>query len=75
MDRNQGTVFVPETIELMRTVLDDAWAHLLPEQQASMSRTVLAERILRAVGRGERDPVRLRACALFTAAAPELKAS
>jgi len=71
MDRN--ATFDPETIELMRSVLDAAWASLLPEQQASMSRTFLAERILRAAARGERDPARLCARALFSAA-PELKA-
>jgi hypothetical protein len=74
MVRNEGTVFDPETIDLMRSVLDAAWASLLPEQQASMSRTILAERILRAVARGKRDPARLCACALFIAAPPKLKA-
>src|SRR2546423_2677838 len=43
----------------------DAWACLLPEQQASFSRTLLAERLLRAAARGERDPEQLRARALF----------
>jgi len=74
MVRNQGTVFDPETIDLMRSVLDAAWASLLPEQQASMSQTILAERILRAVARGERDPTRLCALALFSVASLELKA-
>jgi hypothetical protein len=74
MDRNQGTVFDPETIDLMRSVLDAAWASLQLEQQASVSRTLLAERILRAAQRGERDPARLRARALFSVAPPESKA-
>jgi hypothetical protein len=56
MDRTQGAVFDPETIDLMRSVLDAAWASLLPEQQASVSRTMLAERILKAAAQGERDP-------------------
>ena len=30
MVRNQGTVFDPETIDLMRSVLDAAWAPLAP---------------------------------------------
>jgi hypothetical protein len=66
MDLNEGTVFDPATIDLMRSVLDAAWASLLPEQQARVSRTFLAERILRAAARGERDPSRLRAMALFS---------
>jgi hypothetical protein len=71
MDQN---VFDPETITLLKTVLDDAWASLLPEQQATIGRTLLAERILRAAGRGERDPAALRARALFSVTVPELKA-
>ena len=74
MDRNEGGTFDPETIELMRSVLDAAWASLLPEQQVSVSRTLLAERILRAAARGERDPARLRAYALFSVVPPTLKA-
>ena len=58
----------------MRTVLDAVWASLQPEQQASVSQTLLAERILKAAARGERDPAWLRAPALFGIAAPELKA-
>lgn len=72
MDRNQYRVFDPETIDLMRSALDAAWASLSPEQQASMSRTILAERILNAAALGERNPARLRARALFSVA--ELKA-
>jgi hypothetical protein len=74
MGRNEGTVFDPETIDLMTSALDAAWASLLPEQQARTSRSLLAERILRATARGERDPARLRARALFSVAPPELKA-
>ena len=74
MDRNEGGAFDPETIELMRSVLDAVWASLQPEQQASIRRTLLAERILRAAARGERDPARLRAFALFSVIPPRLKA-
>jgi hypothetical protein len=62
---NGGTIYDPETVELLSTVLDDTWACLLPEQQASVGKTLLAERLLRAAARGERDPQRLRARALF----------
>ena len=76
MDVNPGRIYDPETIELLRTVLDDAWACLLPAQQASFSKTFLAERLLRAAARGERDPEQLRARALFAVVPPPvLKAS
>jgi hypothetical protein len=41
---------------------------LRPEQQATISRTSLAERILKAAAQGERDPIRLRAHALLSIA-------
>jgi len=75
MNHNVGEVYDPETIELLKTVLDEAWACLLPEQQAGVSKTLLAERLLRAAARGERDPALLRDRALFIVATPELKAS
>jgi hypothetical protein len=59
-------VLDPETVALLGTVLDEAWAVLLPEQQAAISRDLLAERLLRAAVRGERDRKALRARALFT---------
>ena len=65
MDWNVGVVFDPETVELLRTVLDEAWADLLPEQQASMDRYPLGRTHIRAAARGERDPDALRARALF----------
>ena len=54
-----------ETIVLMRTALDEAWASLSPGEQAQTSQSLLAERILSAAKRGERDPIRLRASALI----------
>ena len=74
MDRNEGAVFEPETIDLMRSVLDAAWASLPADQQANVSRTFMAQHILEAAAQGERDPARLRACALFGLVRPELKA-
>jgi hypothetical protein len=47
--------FDPDTVALLRTTLDRAWASLSPRQQAVTSRSVLAERILKAAARGERD--------------------
>ena len=52
----------------MVEALDDAWACLSPELQATMQKTALAERILKSAARGERDRKRLRAAALDIAA-------
>lgn len=67
MNENPGRVYDPETVELLKSVLEEAWACLLPKQQKDVSKTLLAERLLRAAAHGERDPERLRARALFTA--------
>ena len=61
--------FDPETVILLRETLDDAWASLRPEQQATMQKTALAERILKSAARGERDRKRLRDAALMDLAA------
>jgi hypothetical protein len=53
--------FDPETVALLRTMLDRAWDSLPAGQQALTSRSILAERILKAAAEGERDPDRLRA--------------
>ena len=50
-----------ETVALLREILDDAWASLRPEQQATMLKTTLAERILNLAARGERDREQLLA--------------
>jgi len=53
-----------DTVALLRDALDDAWASLRPDQRATVSRTLLAEGILKSAARGERDPERLRNAAL-----------
>jgi hypothetical protein len=65
----QPKSFDPETVTLLREILDDAWASLPPEQQATMQKTALAERMLKSVAQGERDPERLRDAALEDLAA------
>jgi hypothetical protein len=50
----------PETIVLLREVLDSAWRSLSPEQRIRTQKSDLALRILRLAHRGERDPVKLR---------------
>ena len=56
--------FDPETIALLRSVLDDAWDSLPPGQQATTLKTLLAERILESAAKGERDRRRLLDAAL-----------
>ena len=68
MIRRETVHFDPETVTLLRETLDDAWARLSPELQATMQKTELAERILKSAARGERDRKRLRAAALDLAA-------
>jgi hypothetical protein len=57
--------FDPETVALLRTALDRAWDRLPTGQQALTSRSIMAERFLKAAAQGERAPERLRALALF----------
>ena len=56
-----------KTVSVVKEVLEDAWYSLSAEQQATMSKTVLAERILLSAAKGERDRERLRAVALEAA--------
>jgi hypothetical protein len=56
--------FDRETVALLRSALEGAWASLPLSRRAVMSQSILAERILRAAAQGERDPARLHALAL-----------
>ncbi len=60
--------FDPETVAILKETLDDAWACLRPEQQATTQKSALAERILKSASQGERDRERLRDAALDLAA-------
>ena len=68
-----GGAFDPETIALLRAVLDGAWNSLNAQEQAQSSKTLLAERMLRLAATGERDPVRLRVAALTQVVTPSLR--
>ena len=70
----EGRSYDPETIEMMRTVLDEAWGLLEPKQRAFTNKTEIAVRILRLAAQGVRDPVRLRTYAL-TSVVPSDKGS
>jgi hypothetical protein len=63
-DQN-GAFYDPDTVKVLQFALDDAWNSLLPQQQARMTKSEMASRILKAAAHGERDPVRLRATALI----------
>ena len=54
-DKNHPVYFDLETVALLKETLDDAWACLRPEQQATMLKTTLAERILKSAAQGERN--------------------
>ena len=60
--------FDPETIALLREILDDAWDCLRQQEQATTQKTALAVRILKSAAQGERDRDRLRVAALDLAA-------
>jgi hypothetical protein len=69
MDDKQPVHFDDETVAMLREVLDDAWACLRPEQQATMQKAKAAERILKSAAQGERDRERLLDAALEDIAA------
>jgi hypothetical protein len=54
----------PETVALLRQILEDAWESLTLEQRARTAKSEIALRILRLAQRGERDPIRLCAVAV-----------
>jgi hypothetical protein len=54
----------PETLVLLRQVLDDAWAALPEPSKLETVKSELAQHILKQAGDGVRDPAWLRACAL-----------
>jgi hypothetical protein len=67
MDGKGPTYFDLETVSVLKETLEDAWACLRPEQRINMSRSLLAERILKAAAQGERDRERLIDAALDVA--------
>jgi len=69
MSQSGPAYFDLQTVALLRKTLDDAWASIRPEQRAAISRSLLAERILKSAAQGERDRVRLLDAALTDLAA------
>jgi hypothetical protein len=58
-----------DTLRLLRSLLDETWSSLRPEEQARTSKTQIGARILELAASGERDPVRLRKKAMAEIAA------
>jgi hypothetical protein len=54
----------PETLTLLRNVLDQAWALLPDDRKSESQKSDMALRILKKAAEGVRDPVRLRTSAL-----------
>lgn len=65
MNPAEGATYDPETLDLLRSVLDDAWARIPPQQRCGTSKSDIAVRILKLAAHGERDPVRLKTAALL----------
>jgi hypothetical protein len=63
MEGTRDPFFDPETIAILKGVLDEAWS-CLPAGQTAVTQSLLAERILKAARDGERDPDRLRTHAI-----------
>ena len=57
----------PETLTMLRGVLDEVWDALPPARQARMPKSEMAERILKRAADGERDRAKLKAAALLVA--------
>jgi hypothetical protein len=62
-----GTAFDTETLDLPRSVLDEAWSSLRPHEQQQSAKSVLAQRILKLAAKGERDRKRLYYAAMRAA--------
>jgi hypothetical protein len=58
--------FEPETLSVLKTAFDETCAALPPELLTQSTRAFIAECILQAAAKGERDAVRLRNHALLS---------
>jgi hypothetical protein len=64
MSQTKSTYFDLQTVALLREALEDAWSSVRPEEREQMTRSLLAERIVKAASEGERQRERLIAAAL-----------
>src|ERR1700722_11334950 len=51
-----GTAYDPETVQLLRAVLDEAWDALAPRHREQISKSHVAQCVLRRAAAGERHP-------------------
>ena len=65
MEIARGTVYRPEDIALMETVLDEAATILPVAKRTAAMKAKLTARILASAAKGERDPIQLRIAALL----------
>jgi hypothetical protein len=65
MSNNNRGAYDPETVNLLRSVLDQAWSSLSPQQRDQTAKCDMALRILKLAMAGERDPASLRARAVM----------
>jgi hypothetical protein len=61
----RGAIFLPELIELMKSVLDDATTMLPEAKRTSTMKAEIASHILASAANGERDPIALKMGALL----------
>jgi hypothetical protein len=61
----RGAVFLPELIQLMKSVLDDATTMLPEAKRTSTMKAEIASHILASAAKGERDPIALKMGALL----------
>jgi hypothetical protein len=69
VEPREPAYFDLKTVSLLREILEDAWASLPPTRRMTVSRSLLAERILKSAAQGERDRERLLDAALMELAA------
>jgi hypothetical protein len=62
-----SSTYDPATVQLLRTVLDEAWSALAPHYRKKISKSHMAEYVLRHAANGERHPGRLRLGAIADA--------
>ena len=61
----------PETLNVMRTALDEAWTLLPDDRKSEIAKSAMAQRILKQAAEGVRDPVSLRTSALNFSVTPQ----
>jgi hypothetical protein len=72
MNAVNGASYDPETLDLLRRVLDEIWISFSLEEQRRVVKSEIAARLLKAATDGELDPARLRARALANVVSPRL---